>query len=180
MDRDSSPIALFLALAPLSLMAVGGGMSIVGNLQAIVVAHHWLSVPEFLEAFALSRVAPGPATLLVSLIGWHVGGLLGLIAASLAIFLPSSLLTYLVARLWQADRFGAWRQAIAQGLAPIAAALILSSTVRLLGHAAGHGLAWPVAAAVAALAWRTRASALALVAVGCLAFVAGDALVAWL
>ncbi|MBB3458785.1 chromate transporter [Rhizobium sp. BK313] len=172
MDKDDSVFILLIKLAPLSLMTIGGGLSIVGDLQRLSVEHGWFTAEGFNEIFALSRVAPGPATLIVTLIGWHVAGFMGAITASLAIFLPSSILTYCVARLWHAHRSAIWTRAVAVGLAPIAAGLIISSTVLLLHDAVGQYIAWLVATLTAALSWRTRSGPLPLLAIGGIVFVA--------
>lgn len=171
MDKDETLFILFARLAPLSLMTIGGGLSIVGDLQRLVVEHGWFTPEGFNEIFAVSRVAPGPATLIVTLIGWHVAGLMGAIVASVAIFLPSSVLTYSVARLWHAHRSAIWTKAVAKGLAPIAAGLIIASTAALLRDAAGAYIAWLVAISTAVLSWKTRSGPLLLLAIGAALFV---------
>ncbi|WP_204326282.1 chromate transporter [Rhizobium lusitanum] len=171
MNKDDSVLLLLMKLAPLSLMTIGGGLSIVGDLQRLSVEHGWFTVEGFNEIFALSRVAPGPATLIVTLIGWHVAGVAGAIAASLAIFLPSSVLTYSVARLWHAHRSAIWTRAVAIGLAPIAAGLIISSTAALLQHAVGQYIAWLVAILTAVLSSRTRSGPIPLLAIGAAVFI---------
>lgn len=170
MDKDDSVLMLAVKLAPLSLMTIGGGLSIVGDLQRLSIEHGWFTVEGFNEIFALSRVAPGPATLIVTVMGWHVAGLAGAIAASLAIFLPSSILTYSVARLWHVHRSAIWTRAVAIGLAPIAAGLIISSTAALLLHAVGQYVAWVAAILTATLSSRTRSSPLPLLTIGAAVF----------
>lgn len=148
MSEDDGLLTLALAFIPLSLMTMGGGSSILGDLQRVAVEHHWLSPTEFLEFFAVSRIAPGPGAMIVTLIGWHVGGFLGALVATFAIFVPSSLLVYAVTSIWNRGNDGLWRLAVARGLAPIAAGLILTSTVLLLEHATGGWIAWLVAIGV--------------------------------
>lgn len=172
MEKDESVFLLLTRIAPLSMMTIGGGLSIVGDLQRLSLEYGWFTAEGFNEIFALSRVAPGPATLIVTLIGWHVAGIAGALAASLAIFLPSSLLTYGIARLWHSHRSAMWTKALAAGLAPIAAGLIISSTGVLLRDAAGQYIAWFVALVIAALSWNTRSGPLSLLAIGAVLFVA--------
>jgi len=57
-----------------------------------------MSNAGFAELFAISQVAPGPSILLVSLIGWRVAGLPGLLIATIAITPPSSLLAWAMGR----------------------------------------------------------------------------------
>ena len=171
MDKDDSVFLLLIKIAPLSLMTIGGGLSIIGDLQRLSIEHGWFTPEGFNEIFALSRVAPGPATLIVTLIGWHVAGFAGAVAASLAIFLPSSILTYGVALLWHAHRSAIWTKAVATGLAPIAAGLIIASVATLLRHAVGLEIAWLVAIVTAALSWKMRSGPLPLLAIGSILFV---------
>ena len=81
---------------------IGGGQSILGDLQRQTVSvHHWLGQGQFLDDFAIARASPGPNTLIVTLIGWQVAGLAGAAVASIAIFVPSSILFYGLTHLWR-------------------------------------------------------------------------------
>jgi len=57
---------------------------------------------DFAQMFALSQAAPGPNVLIVSLIGWKAAGVAGSVVAMASMCAPSSLLTYQVARVWEA------------------------------------------------------------------------------
>jgi chromate transporter len=82
-------LSLVTLFVPLSLVSVGGGQTLVAEIHRQVVDHHhWLTEIQFVDAFAISRMSPGPGTLLVTLIGWDVAGFWGAIVASLAIFVP--------------------------------------------------------------------------------------------
>jgi chromate transporter len=105
--------------------------------------------------------------MLSALIGWKVAGVAGALAASAALYLPSSLLVYAVARVWGRWRGTVWHAAVERGLMPIAAGLVLSGGVAVLRASPG-GLAVWVAAAIttALLLWRPRLHPLALFAAG--------------
>jgi chromate transporter len=168
---DNLLISLCLTFAPLSLLAIGGGSSILGELQASVVDQsHWLTKQGFLDIFAISRVAPGPGTLIVTLIGWKIDGLVGAVVATIAIFAPSSLLILIVAHLWHSQPNAVWQRALIYGLSPLAAALVLSSAFFLLNSAKGGWIAWLVALLVAIAAQRLRLGALALMGAGSVLF----------
>jgi chromate transporter len=144
-------LSLVIVFAPLSLFSVGGGASLIAEIahQAITV-HGWTTSREFADLFAISRAAPGPGTMLGALIGWKVAGVPGAIAASLALYAPSSLLVYAGARLWGRWRRSPAHRAVEKGLAPIAAGLVLAGGFAVLRVAPGGAAA--VAAAVAATA----------------------------
>lgn len=164
---------MFLIFAPLSLATIGGGQSVVAEYHRQVVAQHgWLTEQQFVYDFALSRLAPGPGSLLVTLIGWQVAGWAGALVASVAIFLPSSLLVYGLAHLWARFRGRPWQRAVERGLGPIAAGLILAASLTVLEAAEGGWLAWAVALASTVLLTVTRISPFLLLGVGALVFLA--------
>ena len=96
---------LFITFVPMSFLAVGGGASILAPIHhQVVEVYGWISQREFVDMFAISRAAPGPGSMLVTLIGWKMAGWPGAVVASLGIFIPSSLLCYGVAKAWNKAR----------------------------------------------------------------------------
>ena len=146
--RDSLYWQLFLVFTPLSLMSLGGGQSVIADIDKQVVdVHGWITHAGFVDLFAISRAAPGPGSLLSTLIGWRVGGLAGAVTASLAYFLPSSLIAFGVARVWNRYKGQAWQDAVERGMAPVATGLILSGAFTVLRAAAGSLSIWVIVAA---------------------------------
>jgi chromate transporter len=156
--NDNPYVGLMVVLVPFSLLAFGGGPSIFGPLQtASVDVHHWMSARDFIDLFAIARVAPGPGSMLSTLIGYHLAGWSGALVATVAIFLPSSILCFFVARVWNKYRGRHWHSALEQGLAPVAAGLIVAGVLALARLSHAGVLAWLTAAAVtAAMIWRPR------------------------
>ena len=95
--------------------------------RQVVDQHHWMTGPQFLNAFAISRMAPGPGSLLATLIGWQVAGFWGAVAATLGIFGPTAVLVYGIAVLWRRHQGALWQRALEGGLRPVAAGMILAS-----------------------------------------------------
>jgi chromate transporter len=145
--RDNPLIGLLVVFIPLSLLSIGGGPSILAGIQNAVSARHWMSEHDFIDLFAIARAAPGPGVLLATLVGWKVAGIPGAIVASLALFVPSSILYYLIARHWSAHRGKTWHNALELGLAPVAAGLILAGSLVILRASGGDPLLWAIAAA---------------------------------
>jgi chromate transporter len=140
-------VALVVVFGPLSLFSIGGGASLLAEIEhQSVFVHHWMTRREFADLFAISRAAPGPGTMLSTLIGWKVAGWLGAVAATVALYLPSSLLVFVAARLWGRWRGSRWSEAIERGLAPVAAGLVLAGGLAVL-QAAGGAAVWATAAA---------------------------------
>jgi chromate transporter len=172
MNDDRPPLLeLLIVLAPLSFLAIGGGSSILGDLQRQAVQHGWLTPKDFQQLFAMSRVSPGPGTLIVTLLGWQVAGWLGALVATFAIVLPPSLALYTLARIWHAGSPARWHRALGRGLAPIAAGLTLTSVFHLLSTAEQPIAASIVAVSVAALAFGPKIGQIALLVVGSALFV---------
>ena len=80
---------------------MGGASAAVPEIRRIVVdQHHWMTDTSFSHLFAISQAAPGPNVLIVSLVGWRLAGSAGLLACTMAMNLPSSVLAYAAARAW--------------------------------------------------------------------------------
>ena len=113
-----------------SLLSFGGGNAIVPQLQLETVdTYGWLTAAQFADSFAIAQAAPGPSTLLVSLLGYDAAGLAGALLATAAMILPAGLLIYGMARLWQGASRMRWRAALERGMAPVSVGLVLASGV---------------------------------------------------
>ncbi|WP_144638356.1 chromate transporter [Bordetella genomosp. 13] len=157
-------LGLLAVFAPLSLATIGGGQATVAEIQRQVVdVHHWLTHAQFLSDFAIARLAPGPGSLLVTLIGWQVAGFWGAVTATLALFGPTAFLLYGVAYLWRRHRGARWQRALEGGLRPVAAGMIAAAVYVLFTALDGGWAARGIALASTALVMTTRINALLLV-----------------
>jgi chromate transporter len=167
-DDFRALLALVLVFVPLSLLSIGGGASLLADMEhQSVTVHGWTTPREFADLFAISRAAPGPGTMLSALIGWKAAGWGGAVTATVALYVPSSLLVYGAARLWGRWRGSVWHAAVERGLAPVAAGLILSGGIAVLRVSPGGPAIWAaaIAATVLLLRW-PRLHPLALFAAG--------------
>ncbi len=149
-------LGLVRVFVPLSFLSIGGGGTILAEMaHQTVDVYHWLTQREFVDLFAITRAAPGPGILIVTLIGWKVAGWLGAAVATLALFVPSSLLFCAVTVLWQRFSGSPWRDTIERGLAPIAVGLIFAGAYAVLQATQGGILAFATAGIAALLLlWR--------------------------
>jgi len=149
-------LGLVRVFVPLSFLSIGGGGTILAEMaHQTVDVYHWLTQREFVDLFAITRAAPGPGILIVTLIGWKVAGWLGAVVATLALFVPSSLLFCAVTVLWQRFSGSPWRDTIERGLAPIAVGLIFAGAYAVLQATQGGILAFATAGIAALLLlWR--------------------------
>lgn len=148
---------LALDFSVLSLLAVGGAVAVLPEMQRGAVAvHGWMSATEFVELFALAQAAPGPNLLVVSLIGWKAAGVAGAVVATVAMCVPSCVLTFAVSGIWERFRDAPWRLAIQDGLVPITVGLMLAGGY-LITVSADHSVAaYAITAVTAALVMTTR------------------------
>jgi chromate transporter len=168
---------LVAVFSPLSLMSIGGGQSVLGDMQKqVVVNQHWLTQSQFLTDFAIARASAGPASIIVSLIGWQVGGLPGALIASVAIFAPSALLFYAFTLVWRRPVFAGWQKTLGRGLAPVAVGLSLGGSYSVLASNGASPLSWLVALGSMAVLLFTKVHPLMLLAAGGLVFVAAGAM----
>jgi chromate transporter len=166
--------ALFLHFLVLAFLAVGGAPTILPGLHRYVVeTHQWLTSAQFVDAYALAQVAPGPNAMYIPLIGWLVAGWAGAAGARLALLGLAGTLTLLVGRLNARHPHAPLGRAIRRGLTPITMGLMLASgwvLARSVNHGGGG---YVLTLGTVGLVLRTRWHPLWLIAVGALAGVAG-------
>ena len=171
MNNGKTIGAILSVFLPLSFFTIGGGQAILAEVQRQVVQdHHWLTRTEFGDIFAISRMAPGPGSLFITLIGWHVAGVAGAIAATIGIFLPTVILTYTIAGLWSRFDHARWPRIFEAALKPVAAGLILASVYVLITNLNGGRWAQAIALCSTATVILTRIQPLLLLACGGAAF----------
>lgn len=114
--------------AALSLVAIGGANAVVPEMHRLAVTDNaWMSDREFADLFAISNAAPGPNVLIVSLLGFKLAGIIGAVVATLAMCVPSGLLSCAVVTAFERARGAPWQAKLRRALAPITIGLVLSS-----------------------------------------------------
>ena len=136
-------LQIAILFASLSLLAVGGGNGVIPAMQhASVDVHHWMTAQEFLDAFALSRAAPGPGSLIVVLVGQRAAGLTGALVAAVAMYTPACLAVYFAARVWRRYETAPWRLLAERALAPVSVGMIFASGLVLARASDSGWLGW--------------------------------------
>jgi chromate transporter len=156
--RDDSALSAFvMQVVFLSFISIGGINAAVPELHRQVVdIHHWLSEQQFTDFFAIANAAPGPNLLIVTLIGYQLGGAIGAVAATVALCTPTCVLTYFIAHAWERFKDAPLRIAIQAGLVPITVGLV-AATAYLIARTADQNLAAvAISVATAAIAFFTR------------------------
>jgi chromate transporter len=88
-SSSSSLGAMSLFFAKASAFTFGSGLAIVPFLrQGLVHDHHWLTEQQFVDAVAMGLISPGPVVIMATFAGYLVGGILGALVATAAVFAP--------------------------------------------------------------------------------------------
>lgn len=124
--------SLLWVFALLSIMAVGGGTSVLPAMKDFTInIQHWVNEDQFRDIYSLGQLVPGPNMLMVIVIGYHVAGYTGALVAFLGFFVPSSLIALGTGRVWIHFEGSPWRTAIQRGFAPIVVGLMLAGTIAI-------------------------------------------------
>ncbi len=126
-------IDLFLSFFKIGMVAFGGGYGALSLIQNEVIdVREWLTLSDFLPLISVAEMTPGPIAInTATFVGYRVSGVLGSIAATVGVTLPSVFWIFFLLKLidwlsrWiQTDHlFGALKTAIV--------ALILAATLRI-------------------------------------------------
>ncbi|MDQ3743940.1 MAG: chromate transporter [Acidobacteriota bacterium] len=156
-------LGLLLTLASIFLrigtVTFGGGFVMVPLIESEVVnARHWLTHQEFVEAFALGQITPGPVLITATFIGYRVAGTLGALVATVSIFLPSLCLTIAAGSSLRRFRANRQVQAFLRGVTPAVVGLLVAAAWSI-GRAGVHtwvGVGLAVVAALVLLRYRVN------------------------
>ena len=121
--------ALFVHFGMLSMMAIGGGMLVIApDMQRFVVdANHWMNNQSFIAAYTIAQVAPGPNALFVTLIGLKAAGLVGAVAATVAVIVPPAAMTMIALRIGATKSMGALGRVVKTALSPLSVGMMLAA-----------------------------------------------------
>ncbi len=119
---------IFLTFSGMSLTLFGGGYVIIPAMQQVIVeGYHWLNTKEFADAIAMGQITPGPVILTATFIGFRVAGYLGACVATIAIFLPPSLLMIILSGFLKKMKDSKIITSIFKGMRPAIIGMIFSA-----------------------------------------------------
>lgn len=160
-------VSLVTHIALLAIISFGGVPGVLPDLREFVVTSNgWLTDRDFANCFAVVQAIPGPnMILMMSFIGWRVGGLPIAIASALVTFVPPCALAYTAFHFWDRFRDAAWQRRVRRGLAPVTIGLIIAGGYVMARTGSGWA-SLAVTAAAVALMLATRVNPLWLIAGG--------------
>lgn len=121
-------LSLFIKLSAFSIIAFGGVNALLPELlELAVIQERWIDLQTFSDYFAIAQASPGPNFMTVTLLGWHIYGVIGALVATFAIAWPSSILIFYLQRLILGIKDPVKKKAIQYAAAALAIGLVLSS-----------------------------------------------------
>lgn len=166
MSDGKNPLLTIAAVfASLSLVSIGGGNTVLPEIhRAAVQREQWMTDQQFADIYAISEAAPGPSSMISSLVGYKAAGLPGAFVAMASILGPSSLLMYIACLTWERFRTAKWRIAFEKGLAPVSLGLLFSSGFTVVRSSDHSLVAYAITVVTMVLLVRTKVSPLLVMA----------------
>jgi chromate transporter len=159
--------ALFGHFLMLSLLAIGGAITVAPDMHRVLVGQMGLLTDaQFNASIAIAQASPGPNILFVAVMGYQAAGLAGAAATLTGIMLPSTTLAFAAARWGHARQHWTGVQAFKAGMAPIVIGLLFATGWILTAQTPGWGGHILLSVGAAILVWRTRFHLLGMVAIG--------------
>ncbi|MBS6407119.1 MAG: chromate transporter [Ruminococcus bicirculans] len=125
---------LFLTFLKIGVFTFGGGYAMIALLETeFCVRKNWLDKKEFLDMTAISESTPGPTAVnSATYIGYKIGGVLGALAATVGVCIPSFFIIYIISLFF--DKFLSLKVVYAgfRGIQVGVIYLILTAGLRML------------------------------------------------
>lgn len=160
-------LSLTTTFLRIGLVFFGGGFVLVPVLHHHLVTElHWLTPREFLDGVAISNLTPGPIAVLATFAGFHVSGVSGALAATVALFAPGAILMLVISREYARFRNGRYAKRFLAGINPAVTGLVFAAAALLAPTALVSWRGWVLAAVSFLLMARLRWHAVFVLAIG--------------
>lgn len=121
-------LSLFLTFLKIGLFTIGGGYAMIPLIQDEVLAHGWLTQEQLIDFIAVAESTPGPFAInIATFVGTETYGVLGALATTTGVVLPSFIIILVVARFFLTFRENRYVQAALSGLRPTVVGLVIAA-----------------------------------------------------
>ena len=121
-------LELFFTFFKIGALTFGGGYAMIPFVREQVLLHGWLTEEELLNMIAVSESTPGPIAInMATFVGSNEAGILGSIAATLGVVLPSFIIILLISALLKNFLKYKGVKAFLSGVRPCVVSLILGT-----------------------------------------------------
>lgn len=125
-------LQLFLEFFKAGLFAIGGGLATIPFLTDIGARTGWFTAGDLANMIAISESTPGPMGVnMATYVGFHTGGVLGGIIATLGLVCPSIIVILIIAGFLEKFRESRGVDAVFYGIRPASTALITAALVEV-------------------------------------------------
>lgn len=133
MNKKSLYKEIFTVFAKLGIFAFGGPAAHVAMMEdEIVTKRKWLSKERFIEMFGFTSLIPGPnSTEMAILMGYHRGGVIGLLIAGISFILPAAFIVLTFAYIYVNYGSIPAVASLFDGVKPVILAVVLQALFRL-------------------------------------------------
>ena len=119
---------LFYEFFKVGLFAIGGGLATIPFLSDMGGRTGWFSAGELANMIAISESTPGPMGVnMATYVGFHTGGVLGGVIATLGLVCPSIIVILIIAGFLKKFRESRGVDAVFYGIRPASTALIAAA-----------------------------------------------------
>ena len=124
---------LFLEFLKIGLFTIGGGYAMIPLIKETVLNYSWLTEEEFTNLIGICESTPGPIAInMATYVGSTQAGILGSLAATFGVVLPSFVIIVLIAAVFHKFTSNKYFKNFIKGVGPAITALILSTGILLL------------------------------------------------
>ncbi|MBM3493537.1 MAG: chromate transporter, partial [Armatimonadetes bacterium] len=123
----SSMFGLAWVFLKIGFVFFGGGFLLIPLLHhELVVNRAWLTQTEFIDGVAISQLTPGPVAILATFCGFHQGGVVGAVVATVFVFLPAFALMVVMTRVYERARQMDGARRVMDGFLPAIVGLLIA------------------------------------------------------
>lgn len=134
-------LELFWEFIKIGFFTFGGGYAMIPMIEEAVLTKGWLqsTTLTLVDFIAVSESTPGPFAInIATFVGMTEAGVLGAIAATLGVVLPSFLVIFIVARFFTKFSSNPTVQSIMGGIRPVVVGILLSVMISFAVKAIFH------------------------------------------
>ena len=134
MKKGKKVIELFFTMLKIGLFTFGGGYAMIALLEnEFVEKKKWLDKDEFLNIAAIAESTPGPIAInSATYIGYKNAGVLGSLAATLGVCIPSFVIIYVISLFFDTFLSLTYVEYAFRGIQVCVVYLILSAGLKML------------------------------------------------
>lgn len=125
-------LKLFLTFLQIGAVSFGGGYGMISLVREKCLTNAWLTEEEFMNFIAVAESTPGPIAInMATFVGSTQGGILGSLAATLGMVLPSFVIILIIASLIRNFIKYKGVQHTLKGIRPVIVGLIIGTAVTM-------------------------------------------------